>query len=68
VRAADGIFTLFDAPGASSIGTYPGSINPGGEITGYYSDVSGVHGFVRDKYATISSSTLQAWALSSPIQ
>jgi hypothetical protein len=56
VRALDGAITTFDAPGACSSGpscsyegTVPESINPAGEITGYYVDAGVVyHGFVRD--------------------
>src|SRR5439155_23015122 len=46
--------TIFDAPG--STGTFPLSINPAGEITGYYRDLQGYpHGFVRDASGTITS-------------
>ena len=45
LRARDGTFTEFDAPGAVS--TTPSSINPAGAITGSYWDASGVHGFLR---------------------
>src|SRR5438094_9836979 len=46
--------TSFDAPG--STGTLPLSINPRGEITGYYNDSGGVqHGFVRDGRGTFTS-------------
>ena len=46
VRARDGSFITFDAPGAQSTGGE--SINPAGTITGLYSDTSGLaHGFVR---------------------
>ena len=51
LRAPDGTFTTFDAPGA---GTGPGqgtvalSNNPAGAITGYYTDGNNVsHGFLR---------------------
>jgi hypothetical protein len=53
LRARDGTFTTFDAPGAVNSagcgypGTTPSSINPSGEITGFYSDATcGVHGFL----------------------
>ena len=46
VRAKDGTITTFDAPG--STGTFELAINPGGVITGAFSDASGAtHGFVR---------------------
>jgi hypothetical protein len=46
LRAPDGTFTTFDAPGAGY--TNPSSINPAGAITGYYYDASVVgHGFLR---------------------
>ena len=46
--------TSFDAP--DSTGTFPQSINPRGEITGYYNDSGGVgHGFVRDQRGTFTS-------------
>jgi hypothetical protein len=56
VREPDGNITTFDAPGsapcggvgAGSGGTYPTSINPKGEITGYYNDAKCLyHGFLR---------------------
>ena len=45
-------FTTFDAPGAGATGlfpgTLPGSINAGGDVSGFYTDTTGVrHGFVR---------------------
>ncbi|SRR5713226_5265785 len=47
LRAPDGTFTTFDAPGAV-FGTRPSSINPAGAITGSYTDASfGGHGFLR---------------------
>lgn len=52
VRLDNGTMTTFDVPGAAtgvSIvgGTFPMSINAGGDITGYYIDANGVlHGFV----------------------
>jgi hypothetical protein len=61
VRDPHGAITPFDAPGACSsgascswYGTYPQSISPAGEITGYYLDAGGVyHGFVRDPWGRI---------------
>jgi hypothetical protein len=51
VRAADGTFTFFDAPGAgkgSGQGTFPMTNNSRGAVTGYYIDGGGVyHAFVR---------------------
>ena len=41
--------TIFDAPGSTR--TYPLSINPGGQITGFYDG----HGFVRDASGTFST-------------
>jgi hypothetical protein len=48
VRAPDGAFTTFDAPGAVN-GTFPsGGITPNGTITGSHTDSSFIsHGFVR---------------------
>ncbi len=47
LRAPDGTFTTFDAPGAVN-GTLPVSINPAGAIAGYYVDASNAsHGFLR---------------------
>jgi hypothetical protein len=47
--------TTFDPPGSYSTG--PTSINPSGEIAGYYFGPTGptAHGFVRDKDGTIIS-------------
>ncbi len=51
LRARDGTFTTFDAPGAgkgANQGTFASSINPAGAITGTYKDASMVsHGFLR---------------------
>jgi len=61
LRAPDGTFTTFDAPGAGTgafQGTFPleKSINPGGEIDGYYIDQNYVlHGFVRARDGTFTS-------------
>ncbi len=53
------VITSFDAPGASKgsfQGTFPGSINTVGDITGSYEDASSVvHGFVRNKKGIITS-------------
>jgi hypothetical protein len=44
LRAADGTFTTFDL---GPNGTFPASINPKGEITGWYSEASNLtHGFL----------------------
>lgn len=52
LRHKDGKITTFDAPSAAAAnfeGTFALSINPSGEITGYYYDANNVvHGFVRD--------------------
>ena len=46
IKASDGIFTTFDAPGAKA--TFPSSINDDSEITGAYTDANRVvHGFLR---------------------
>ena len=56
VRAGDGTFTTFAAPGAGTGQTQPLSINPGGAITGWFIDPSNVyHGFVRTPDGTITS-------------
>jgi predicted membrane protein len=50
LRAPDGAITEFDAPGAGTgayLGTYAWSINPVGEVTGYYCDALMCHGFLR---------------------
>src|SRR6266567_1962026 len=53
LRAPDGTFTTFDAPGG---GTNPYSINPTGAITGRYTDASNVrHGFLRVPNGTITT-------------
>jgi uncharacterized membrane protein len=47
LRAPEGTFVSFDAPGGVN-GTVPGAINPAGAITGIYFDVNGAtHGFLR---------------------
>ena len=46
--------TSFDVPGSTSTSAL--SINPAGEITGFYQDSRGIaHGFVRDGRGTITS-------------
>ena len=59
VRAPDGTFTTFDAPGAGTglfQGTNPFSINPAGAIAGYTVDASNVtHGFLRARDGTITT-------------
>ena len=59
VRAPNGQFTEFDAPGAGTgayQGTYPMSINNPGAVTGYYVDAGNVlHGFLRSPDGTIVS-------------
>jgi hypothetical protein len=52
VRSSNGIFTLFDGPGAVcpsffSECTSPSGINPQGSITGSYCDAVTCHGFLR---------------------
>ena len=58
-RSADGTTTNFDVSGAGSgrnQGTNPFGINASGEITGYYTDTSGVpHGFLRDVSGNITT-------------
>jgi hypothetical protein len=58
VRAADGTFTIFDAPGAGTgalLGTIPMSVNTGGSIAGFYVDANLLsHGFVRAANGTIT--------------
>ena len=62
VRAANGTFTTFDAPGAGTTtlfmleGTIPFAIDPGGNyVVGFYADANGIHGFERTAGGTISS-------------
>ena len=63
LRAPNGSFTIFDAPGAGTgpypQGTFPFSpygINPGGAITGYSTDASNVsHGFLRAPGGTFAT-------------
>jgi hypothetical protein len=54
VRAPDGTFTTFDAPGSQA--TITDSINPAGVIAGFYGDASVVfHGFVRAEDGTFAT-------------
>jgi hypothetical protein len=39
-------FSTFDVPGAVAGSTYAEGINNTGQVTGYYSDAGGSHGFV----------------------
>ena len=63
VRAANGTFTTFDAPGVGATtlamlqGTIPFAIDPGGNyIVGLYADANGLfHGFERTAGGTIAS-------------
>jgi hypothetical protein len=60
VRAPDGRFKTFDAPGVGTteaeMGTYPQSINPEGTITGYFWDANWVgHGFLRTRDGRITT-------------
>jgi len=60
VRAPDGTFTTYEAPGAGTgpgQGTGPNGINnPAGDITGNVTDASNVtHGYVRAKDGTITT-------------
>jgi hypothetical protein len=59
VRAPDGGFTTFDAPGAgpsSGQGTFSGGIDPAGTIVRSYIDARGVnHGYVRAAEGTIDA-------------
>jgi hypothetical protein len=59
LRARDGTFTTFEAPGAGTVfpwGTSPYSINPAGAITGTYQDASNVyHGFLRTRDGTFAT-------------
>ena len=62
MRAKQGSFTTFDAPGSGSTlspGLYsalPPSINPAGAIAGTYFDASrNEHGFLRDKSGALTT-------------
>ena len=58
LRAPDGTFTIFDAPGVRcrslSPCTLPSGINPAGAITGHFIDANGFHGFLRAPDGTIT--------------
>lgn len=55
MRASDGTFAAFDAPGAAN-GTSPSGINPAGAITGNYSDANFVEdGFLRANNGTLTT-------------
>jgi uncharacterized membrane protein len=49
---ADPTYTVFRVPGAWT--TYPYAINLFGTVTGYYEDLNGQHGFVRDPSGRIT--------------
>ncbi len=53
LRAADGTLTPFDPPNSQN--TYPGTINPAGEIAGYFCDLVGCHGFLRAAKGTFTT-------------
>ena len=61
VRAPNGKYLSFDAPGAgsdgySAQGTFPQGINDLGEVSGYYADANSVfHGFVRSATGAITT-------------
>jgi predicted membrane protein len=56
IRAADGTFTTFNAPGAGIYGTVAYSINTAGAVAGWYFDANSLaHGFVRAADGTITS-------------
>ena len=63
VRAPDGTFTIFNAPGAGTgpgAGTIVGGINPAGLTEGFYIDAAGLnHGFVRAADGTITTFDVQ---------
>ena len=53
IRDTDGTIATFDA---GPIGTFPQSINPSGEVAGYYEDFTFIpHGFVRDRDGEITT-------------
>jgi hypothetical protein len=55
LRTRDGSLIKFNVPGGVG-GTFPTSINPRGEITGYYLDASsGSRGFVRARDGTFTT-------------
>ena len=53
LRDRDGTVTKFDV--VPSLGTFPQSINPDGEITGLYMDTRGTHGFLRARDGDITT-------------
>jgi hypothetical protein len=53
LRTADGTLTTFDPPNSQN--TYPGSINPAGEIAGYFCDSMACHGFLRSADGTFTT-------------
>ena len=57
LRALDGTFTTFDAPGAAApFGTTPIAINPAGTTAGgYYDGVVFFHGFLRARDGTFTT-------------
>jgi hypothetical protein len=55
IRSRDGVFTVFDAPGAV-VGTLPYGINDAGAVTGYYLDADFIaHGFVRSAVGVVTT-------------
>src|SRR6516165_6436278 len=54
VAAASYTFTNFDDPAATA-GTFPYKINDSGQITGFYIDGSGLHGFLRNTDGTFTN-------------
>jgi uncharacterized repeat protein (TIGR03803 family) len=63
LRATDGTFTSFDAPGAGTTGSYPGTfgftINAAGTIAGVYTDNNSVfHGFLFTPALTATTTAL----------
>jgi hypothetical protein len=56
IRHRDGTFTTFAVPGMPSSGsTSPLSINPKGEVTGWWTSSNAYHGFVREPDGTITT-------------
>ncbi len=56
VCTADGTFITFDVPAAVSLGTFGISINPAGEITGYYGEANfTAHPFLRSPDGTLTT-------------
>jgi hypothetical protein len=58
IRSQDGSYNIFDAPGAGTAagqGTRAYSINPAGEITGFFFDsLTAAHGYVRSNQGVIT--------------